>query len=148
MTSGSRRGVLVFTLAASTIACELVLGIGDKPHLADASADGEAGSGMCALPATGDAKVRIANVVPALAKYDFCLTAYQQTPPANGVLASGGSSCPPGLLYRNVLAPFSVPSGIYRVDAVAGGAPCSSTPLATEASVTFDPQTTTTLVLF
>ena len=148
MTSGSRRGVLVFMLAASTIACELVLGIGDQPHLVDASADGEGGTGTCVLPATGDAKVRIANLVPALAKYDFCLTAYQSTPPANGVLASSGGACPPGLLYRNVLAPFTVPAGIYRIDAVAAGAACSSTPVATEASVTLDSQTTNTIVLF
>lgn len=149
MTSASRRGVLVFAFAATTIACELVLGIGDQPHLSDASfPDAEGGTGTCVLPANGDAKVRIANLVPALAKYDFCLTPSGSSPPTNGVLASSGNACPPGLLYRNVLAPFSVPAGIYRVDAVAPGTSCSSTPLATEPSVSLDTQTTTTVVLF
>jgi hypothetical protein len=150
MTWASKRGALFFLLAASTIACELVLGIGDQPHLADGGldTDAEGGSGTCALPATGDAKVRIANVVPSLAQYDFCLTATGSNPPPSGVLASSGSSCPVGLLYRNVLAPFSVPAGIYRVDAIAPGTSCSSTPLATEPSVSLDSQTTTTVVLF
>ncbi len=149
MTWASRRGALFFVLAASTIACELVLGIGDQPHLADGGGgDAEGGSGTCALPSTGDAKVRIANVVPALAEYDFCLTATGSSPPPNGVLASSGSGCPTGLTYRNVLAPLSVPAGIYRIDAIAPGTSCTSTPLATEPSVSLDSQTTTTLVLF
>jgi hypothetical protein len=143
------KGALFLVLAASTIACELVLGIGDQPHLADAGGgDAEGGTGTCALPSTGDAKVRIANLVPALATYDFCLTPSGSSPPPNGVLASSGSSCPPGLLYRNVLAPFAVPSGVYKIDVIAPGTSCSSTPLATEPSVSLDPQTTTTVVLF
>ena len=148
MTWASKRGALFLVLAASTIACELVLGIGDQPHLADAGGDAEGGSGTCALPAVGDAKVRIANLVPALSKYDFCLTITASTPPANGVLASSGSACPPGLLYRNVLAPFSVPAGNYRVDAIAPGAACTSLPLASLPSVSLDSQTTTTVALF
>ena len=149
MTSASKRGALVFVLAASTIACELVLGIGDPAHLAgDSGGDAEGGTGTCALPSTGDAKVRIANVVPALSQYDFCLTPSGSSPPPSGVIASSGSACPPGLLYRNVLAPFSVPAGIYRVDAIAAGTSCSSTPVASDPSVSLDSQTTTTLVLF
>jgi hypothetical protein len=144
----SRRAVLAGLLVVSTVACELIVGIGDQPHLADAGDAGDGGPGVCILPATGDAQVRLANLVPALDKYDFCLTPTGSAPPASGVLASSGSGCPTGLLYRNVLAPFAVPSGSYRVDAVAAGAPCSSTPLATEPSVNFDSGTTTTVVLF
>jgi hypothetical protein len=148
MTWASKRGALFLLLAVSTLACELIVGIGGEPHLADAGGDAEGGSGTCALPATGDAKVRIANLVPALAKYDFCITASGANPAASGVLASGGSACPAGLLYRDVLAPLSVTAGIYRVDVIAPGTPCSSTPLATDPSVSLDSQTTTTVVLF
>lgn len=144
-----RRFALLAVLAAGTIACELVVGIGDQPHLAgDAGADADAGPIQCTLPATGDAQARLANLVPSLDTYDFCLTPTSGQAPASGVLASSGSGCPAGLAYRNVLAPFAVPSGSYRVDAVAPGAPCSSAPLATAPSVNFDPSTTTTVVLF
>jgi hypothetical protein len=47
-----------------------------------------------------------------------------------------------------VLAPLSVASGTYRVDAVAAGAACNTTALASAPNVNFDPQTTTTVVLF
>ncbi len=143
----TKRIALSGMLAAGTIACEIIAGIGDQPHLADAGSDAEGGPTNCTLPTTGDAQVRLANIVPSLSKYDFCLTANGSQTPTNGVLASSGSSCPVGLLYRNVLAPFAIPSGSYRVDAVAAGTPCSA-PLATAPSVNFDPQTTTTMVLF
>ena len=144
-----KRVALAGLVAAVSIACELVVGIGDQPHLAsDAGGDAEGGSGVCALPASGDAQVRLANLVPSLAAYDFCLTPTSGQAPASGVLASSGSGCPAGLAYRNVLAPFAVASGSYRVDAVAPGSPCSSAPLATAPSVNLDPSTTTTVVLF
>ncbi|HEY1958788.1 MAG TPA: hypothetical protein VGH28_24405 [Polyangiaceae bacterium] len=144
-----KRVALAGLIAAVSIACELVVGIGDDAHLAgDAGSDVEAGPSVCTLPATGDAQVRLASLVPSLDTYDFCLTPTSGQSPASGVLASSGSGCPTGLAYRNVLAPFAVASGSYRVDAVAPGAPCSSTPLATAPSVNFDPSTTTTVVLF
>ena len=147
----SRRIVLSGLLVVGTVACELVVGIGDEPHLAAADAgdggDAEAGPLVCNLPTTGDAQVRLASVVPSLDRYDFCLTPTGSQPPAAGVLASSGAGCPPGLLYRNVLAPYAIPSGSYRVDAVAPGSGCG-TPLATAPSVNFDPATTTTVVLF
>ena len=153
MTSLSKRAGLLVTLAVGMIACEVVVGIGDQAHLAgtsgDAGSDGEGGPGVCALRSTGDAQVRLANLVPSLSRYDFCLTPNGGgQAPAAGVLASGGGGCPAGLLYRNVLAPFSVTSGSYRVDAIAPGTACGSTPLATAPSVNFDSQTITTVVLF
>ncbi len=141
---------LAALLAAGTIACELIVGINDQPHLAsgDAGSDVDSGPGVCTLPTAGDAQVRLANLVPSLSKYDFCLTPSGGQTPTDGILASSGSGCPAGLLYRNVLAPFAVTSGTYRVDAVAPGSGCSSTPLASAPSVNFDPSTTTTVVLF
>jgi hypothetical protein len=138
-------------LVSGTVACELIVGIGTAPHLAvgdagDAGGDGQ--SPVCTLPTTGDAKVRFANVVPSLSSYDFCLTPTSSQPTGNGVLASSGTGCPAGLLYRNALAPFAVPSGSYTVSAVAPGAACTSTPLASAPSVNFDSGTTTTVVLF
>ena len=149
MTLLSKRVGLLALLAVGSIACELVVGIGDPAHLAgDAASDVEAGPSVCALPTTGDAQVRLANLVPSLSKYDFCLTPNGGQTPALPVLASSGSACPTGLLYRNVLAPFAVTSGSYRVDVVAPGAACNTTPLVSEPSVNFDPATTTTVVLY
>ncbi|HSQ66477.1 MAG TPA: hypothetical protein VLM85_24820 [Polyangiaceae bacterium] len=151
----SRGVVLGGLLVVSSVACELVVGIGEQPHLVDGGDGGageaEAGPLTCTLPAAGDpktaARVRLANVVPSLDGYDFCLTPSGGAPPAAGVLASGGGGCP-ALLYRNVLAPYALPSGTYKVDAVAGGATDCSNPVATAPSVNFDPATTTTVILF
>ncbi len=143
------RAVWIGSLVCLTIACEVIVGIGDSPHLAvsDAGDSGGDAGGVCALPTTGDAQVRLANLVPSLDTYDFCLTPTASQTPSSGVLAASGSGCPPGVPYRNVLAPFAVASGSYRVDAVAPGTSCSS-PLATAPSVNFDPSSTTTVVLF
>lgn len=147
----TRGTALAALLAAGTIACEMIVGIGDQPHLAvgdGGGGDAEAGPAVCTLPTTGDAQVRLANLVPSLSKYDFCLTPSGGQAPASGILESSGSGCPAGLLYRNVLAPYPVTSGTYRVDAVAPGTGCTSAPLASAPAVNFDPQTTTTIVLF
>ena len=142
------RGIAGAGVAVSALACEWIVGIGPQPHLADAGDAAVEASVTCTLPTTGDAQVRLANVVPSLDAYDFCLTQASGQTPAGGVLGSSGT-CPPGLLYRSVLAPFSVPSGTYRVDAITPGSTCDpKNVLATAPSVNLDPQTTTTVVLF
>lgn len=151
----SRRFVLLAALIVCTVACELLVGIGDAPHLAanpvsdGGGDDAEAGAAVCNLPTVGDAQVRITNLVPTTDRYDFCLTRTDgQSPPTSGVLAASGKACPQGLLYRQMLAPYAVPSGAYRVDAVAPGSACTSTPVATLPNANFDAATITTLALF
>src|SRR5438132_1090820 len=81
----------------------------------------------CTLPTGGDARVRIADLAPMDGRFDFCLAPSDATSaPTKGVLASSGKSCPAGLAYEEVLAPFAVAAGSYRVSAVPAGAPCAS----------------------
>jgi len=75
-------------IAAGAFGCEAILGMdGHDAHLAEVAAAGDAGgaeasppgdSGAtappCMLPTSGDARLRIGNLVPSTARIDACLS--------------------------------------------------------------------------
>lgn len=149
---------IALALLSSVAACELVLGMENHPTLtavADGGSDGtasrDAGDGgpviPCKLPSSGDARVRIGDVVPSADRFDFCLQRTDGGPDPTSAPILSTNGCPPGLAYKDVLVPFSVPAGTYDVSAVAPGMGCG-TPLATAHSVLLASSTSTGLYLF
>ena len=141
---------MVAAVAAAGFGCEAILGMdGHDARLAEVTGTGAdaAGTGTdatperdsapaappCVLPSTGDATLRIGNLVPSAARVDACLSRSGGASPIDGepIVASATGSCPPGLGYKDVTVPFHVESGTYTVALVASGSPCSATPLAT-----------------
>jgi len=144
---------MLAVVAAGAFGCEAILGMdGHDAHLAEvASVGGDAAGGdaagrdtappgdsaptapPCILPGTGDATLRVGNLVPSTARVDACLSRSGGASPIDGkpILASATGSCPPGLGYKDVTVPFKVESGTYAVALVPAGSPCSATPIAT-----------------
>ncbi|HEY3821929.1 MAG TPA: hypothetical protein VGL81_32405 [Polyangiaceae bacterium] len=135
-------------VAAGAFGCEAILGMdGHDAHLAEVAevagdaqvvdaTPGEDSAPMappCLLPGSGDATLRIGNLVPSTARVDACLSRSGGASPIDGkpILASASGSCPAGLGYKDVTVPFKVESGMYTVTLVPAGSPCSATPVAT-----------------
>ena len=126
-----RTSSLAFALCLIPVVtgCELVGGI-EKITLVQPQADGGTedaepdAPGTCALPAEGDAFLRLGVFVPADDAFDFCVkpsgtVSWEGIRP---VLASGGGGCPAGLGYKDMTMAFRVASGTYDVRMVEGDA--------------------------
>ena len=100
----------------------------------------------CALPSTGDARVRLADFSPATSRVDFCIGPANSTAPLRPLLASTGRDCPAGLGYQQVLAPVSLAAGAYRVVAIPAGGSCGD-PAVASAAVTLATEQTATVAL-
>lgn len=132
-------------LAAS--GCELVLGMDKHSSRAADAPDATGGddaadaSAVCVLPTAGDATLRFGHFAPTTARLDVCLRRTDGTSPVDGtpIVAGGGAGCPRGAGYKELTAPFAVPSGTYDVRVVAG-ADCAGAPFAEVKGVAVDAQ--------
>jgi hypothetical protein len=144
---------MLVAIAAGAFGCEVILGMdGHDARLAEVaaagadaakldaagaegSADGDAGmtAPPCVLSSTGDATLRVGNLVPSMARVDACLARSGGPSPIDGmpILASATGSCPAGLGYKDITVPFGVEPGTYAVTFVPAGSGCSAAPLAT-----------------
>ncbi|HEY2510490.1 MAG TPA: DUF4397 domain-containing protein, partial [Polyangiaceae bacterium] len=100
----------------------------------------------CALPSTGDARVRLADFSPTGARVDFCIGLASSSARLRPLLASTGRDCPAGLGYQQVLAPISLSAGAYRIVAIPAGGSCSD-PAVASAAVTVAAAQTVTVAL-
>ncbi|MGO8992355.1 MAG: hypothetical protein ACLQVI_03440 [Polyangiaceae bacterium] len=146
--AGGRRKALICVVvslvaaAAGVCGCEAILGMdGDDAHLAasgsstDAETREEAAvsASPCVFSSTGDATLRVGNLVPSTTRVDVCLHRSGAASPIDGkpIVASARGSCPAGLGYKDVTIPFELPSGTYRVSFVPFGSSCNAAPLGT-----------------
>jgi hypothetical protein len=133
--------VLAVSAVFVVFGCEDILGIdGHDAHLAsttsptlEAGVDAGATAAPCVLPSTGDATLRVGNLIADALRVDVCLTRTNGASPLDGkpVIASSGPTCPRGLGFKDVSAPFHIESGSYAIAFVTAGSSCASTPLAT-----------------
>ncbi|HEX3344210.1 MAG TPA: DUF4397 domain-containing protein, partial [Polyangiaceae bacterium] len=148
---GWRMGVAMVAVVAAGFGCEAILGMdGHDARLAEGgsvepdaraeagdtdaeAADASPAPPPCVLASSGDATLRIGNLVPSAARVDACLARAGGPSPIDGqpILGSATGACPPGLGYKDVTVPFHVPSGTYTVTLVPSGSPCSATTVAT-----------------
>ncbi len=134
---------LIVSAAFAAFGCEVILGIdGHDAHLASTFAPSALDSGPeasvgvaapCVLPTKGDATLRVGNMIASTTRVDVCLRRTDGASPIDGqpVIASAGPTCPRGLGYKDVSAPFKVEAGSYAIAFVSAGSTCSATPLAT-----------------
>lgn len=89
----------------------------------------------CALPSTGDGRVRIANLANVSANADFCIRTSGSgdwgrpifRDGGNDALCLGTQSQAGGLAYGQVTVPFAVPVGKIDVKTIPAGQTCSAT---------------------
>lgn len=91
----------------------------------------------CTLPATGDGRLRVANLRPDATLVDYCVRSSGESY-ARPVLRGGGSACPAGYRYQDVSAPFAVRAGSVDVKMIAAGSACAAPALAELQNIAVD----------
>lgn len=129
----SRLAIAVLALSG----CQVIAGVEDRVL--------DPIKGGCALPAGGNAKIRVANLVPEDAEVDVCVrqSGGDFTRP---IFRGGGTACPAGLEYTQATAPFGVQSGKIDVKVVPAGSTCAGKTLAKIDGVPIAPGSSTTII--
>ena len=115
------------TLGLVASGCQLIFGI-DRLDYAEPIAEG------CHVPREYDAGLRVGNLRAASDSIDLCVAKSGSSYQERALIERFGTTCP-DVGYKQITVPLALTPGTYNIKAIATGANCSDTGLATAEDV-------------